>query len=96
VQDHVCKTYDGVPIKLGLRVVDYDNRVGTVVAEPWEFTRGVELGLPVEAGCWSGPGSRGHWWGVCPDRPGHAHELGKCRGAGDFDGSRLTTRGAGK
>jgi hypothetical protein len=87
--EHECKTYDGVPIKLGLRVRDYDNKVGTVVREPHDY----ELNDDV---CWPEVGHGGHWWSVCEDREGHIHNFSigspdRCRG-GSFDGSRMTTR----
>lgn len=82
---HVCHTADGVDITLGLRVRDYDNRVGVVVGAPpaWDLD---------DATCWPSLGHNGHWWAVCPDRVGHVHGTTECRG-GSFDGSRMTTRG---
>jgi hypothetical protein len=97
---HTCKTQEGVEITLGLRVVDYDLKQGVVVRRPHEWSR--ELGAftddPafLDGCCWPGfppGGGNGHWWGVCSDRPGHVHVVGECRPSGDFDGSRLTTRG---
>lgn len=76
---HICTTYDGVPIVVGLRVVDYDALTGTVVEAPKAY----ELAHDPD-GCHSGPGHNGHWWMVKRD-DGSVKE---------FDGSRLTTRGA--
>lgn len=83
---HECKTYDGVVIKLGLEVTDYDGKRGTVVCVPsrWDLD---------DSECWPVPGHNGHWWGVCPNRENHVHEYepevsNGCRGK-IFDGSRL-------
>lgn len=83
---HTCSTIDGDAIYLGLKVRDYDAKIGMVVRGP----NGYEL---EDETCHSGPGHNGHWWTVCPDRPYHDHELEthKCSGS-IFDGSRLTTR----
>ena len=82
---HVCRTYDGVDIHIGLKVTDYDNKLGTVVEMPSDW----DMNDPV---CWAETGHNGHWWGVCSDRPGHKH--GKlCRGK-IFDGGRLLAKGA--
>ena len=96
--DHVCRTTDGVAIEVGLRVIDYDMKQGVVVNEPrGDFLtatvtdEAMASGNP-HPGCWSGLGSNGHWWTVCPDDAGHDHMEGHCRGS-IFDGSRLTTRG---
>ena len=84
---HTCKTHDGHPIEVGMVVIDYNNDRGVVVAEPRDY----ELVDPV---CWPTVGHGGHWWAVCPDRPGHVHGSPECvrRGgfADRFDGSRLT------
>lgn len=82
---HVCRTTDGVAIELGLRVQDYDWKWGVVAERPRESEMKDEV-------CWPCPGHGGHWWGVCPDREGHVHEIGICRGA-EFDGSRLSKKG---
>jgi hypothetical protein len=81
---HICTTFDGVEIHLGLRVRNYDNVVGVVVEAPHDY----EL---ADDTCWSQAGHNGHWWAVCTDGPGHTHDS-TCRGK-SFDGSRLTTRG---
>jgi hypothetical protein len=81
---HECHTYDGKVITLGLKVRDYDNKIGMVVRPPHDY----ELADDV---CWPAVGHNGHWWDVCSDREGHTHEIGVCRGHG-FDGSRMTTR----
>jgi len=82
---HTCHTADGVEVRLGLRVRDYDNRIGVVVEAPRDY----EL---IDDVCWPCAGHNGHWWTVCSDREGHVHEVGTCNGA-QFDGSRMTTRG---
>lgn len=88
---HKCITQEGEQIFLGMRVIDYDCRPGMVVELPDEILRPEFYGEPSKT-CWSCAGNRGHWWGICPDREGHTHEIGKCRGS-QFDGSRLTIRG---
>lgn len=75
---HTCHTFDGVPIRVGLRVKDYDAMTGTVVQAPRAYE------IEFDAVCHSGPGHNGHWWTVRRD-DGTEKE---------FDGSRLTTRGA--
>ena len=83
-EQHECRTRDRVPIKLGLRVIDYDAKPGVVVRHPYRWDLEDEI-------CWPELGHNGHWWEVCPDRPDHFHNE-RCSG-GSFDGSRLTTRG---
>lgn len=83
--EHVCKTSDGKPIQLGMKVIDYDRRETTVTSPPKSY----DLADPV---CHPERGHNGHWWGTC--RQDHEHKFGEngCRG-GTFDGSRMTTRG---
>lgn len=81
---HKCHTTNGITIELGLRVLDYDMREGVVVEAPKDYELEDEV-------CWPRVGHNGHWWEVCPDSPGHVHQLdgpNRCRG-GIFDGSRL-------
>lgn len=54
---HICHTSDGVPISIGLRVRDYDNKIGTITRAPDVY----ELSATT---CWPAPGHNGHWWGV--------------------------------
>jgi hypothetical protein len=82
---HECKTSDGVVIVLGLRVRDYDHRIGMVVEAPHDYEFNDEV-------CWPRLHHNGHWWGVCTDSEGHKHVIGECRATGHFDGSRMTTR----
>jgi hypothetical protein len=80
---HVCHTFDGVPIELGMEVKDILSRPAVVVMRPsdWELSDNV---------CYPRPQHRGHWWGICHDLVGHVHGKG-CTGA-DVVASQITTR----
>jgi len=52
---HVCRTSDGVEIKVGMWVVDYDRRLSQVTGPPEGYQTKDNV-------CWSCAGHHGHWW----------------------------------
>lgn len=89
---HSCVTFDGEPIRIGLMVLDYDNRLSVVVGAPPDYDP------PCDGRGWSAyracgklecphhPLSRGCWWDTVPVDSPQARPTA-------FDGSRMTTRG---
>jgi hypothetical protein len=55
-EDQPCRTSNGVEIKVGLRVIDYDRKQAVVTEEPRRY------GGKYDPVCWSQAGHGGHWW----------------------------------
>jgi|1185.fasta_scaffold1201846_1 hypothetical protein len=83
---HGEKTSDGVVITLGMRVLDYNRRTGTVVrdrnATRYQCPAHPDYEFPENTvhGCYNGWDKPTHWFDVEGDEPG---------GGGMFDGSRM-------